>query len=1229
MLRLSVVMTMLLLLASSLRTVAHAQDVQLPAGHEQVWQRYATFTVPPLTTEVTVDGHVEVREWLGASMMGYSLEETTGVAIEDRTRVYFAYQEDQLLVAFVFHRPEHNLTPSLEDRFELTLDVSHDGQQPIVITGNHAELLKVIGTSQSDALRYAARVTDLGWEGELVIPLRHRGGLPLPGTIWGVNLRRLDQTPLERQSGLAYTGRYDHRIHKFAHAMLGTQPAGVHVQAGWLEQLQAQGAFIEVSNFSEEKLTLQAQGELRLTQTSQRMPYFPLIDDATTDDLGQPNQVDVSDQARLAAEAYKQVASDQKVWEIPPRQTRLFQVAGPTQTGHALASYELRQGEQLIAAGVTPFEVPDPLTLDIQSFFMVGAIEYRVGLRGMREKITPGSRLSITLLDQNGKELGRHTRGELVGQREVAGAFRFSPQAAATYSVHVSLVNGDEVLGERTASAAMPAEDRLPMWWTMDAGLTPAVPPPWTALSQRDGAVTVLGRKYAMGPQGLPVRMESWGRDVLAGPVALVGTQPWESASSACVSQDEQSATFVAKLQKQGVRAMVTNRVEFDGFMLIDVELAGDGSLDALSLEIPLAGKLAKLMQTYRVAPGPGPAVFPRHVGKVPDVPYAAPPFITCWIGDERGGVEWSCESTRGWSMTDPSTAMRVQKQGDRVVLTLGLISRPVQLSDEPRRIRFGLVATPTKTLLPHVQKARLFDDVRVALLPGDWSGFFVWHPPVVDPQQIEKTRSWVESVHAEGKKLLVNGGWAASVQDADNMPWVPEMFRSPISNASFGKGQQYAQCWKSPFGKFLYNSFAYNARQFGFDGVRFDTVVPWFPCQSLAHDCGWFDDEGNLRATYNIYAQREVWKRLYRIFHGQVIQEGLIYTPVAAGPIMAVHSFSDVREVGEGFYQKSDTIREGYPGDLVRSVMTGTPYGERVVNNLKMGPLFYNQRIGALLVHNAEPRFNFDYGAGYAAHAQPSVQIEDAWAWVDRFNAQWITLDDEDSPLRAKGESDGRILAGLHWNAASHRALLIVTNQHLQPMVADVQVDPGKLGWKGPVYAQDAVGFGALPISSEGGLTLPLLGQGYRLIQISNEPPRFGEQALGPNLLTSSKGEHHAGWRSEALTLEPGLYLAMAELKIEATMGQGSSRPNEMGRFSPSVRHGTALSIESKAAASADPRVELRTMIVRHWQPTPGWWPVALPFRITTAAEARIVLAKAGMGEAMYRHVRLHRVKE
>lgn len=203
------------------------------------------------------------------------------------------------------------------------------------------------------------------------------------------------------------------------------------------------------------------------------------------------------------------------------------------------------------------------------------------------------------------------------------------------------------------------------------------------------------------------------------------------------------------------------------------------------------------------------------------------------------------------------------------------------------------------------------------------------------------KNRQWIRGNHEIGRKVLINGGWNISAQDPAWNVWGREMISEPIQNVSFGEAKQFAACYRTPYAVFMANSFGYNARLLGFDGIRFDTVIPSYECNSLVHDCGWRDDDGNLWPSFSVFSAREAWKRLYRIFHGGVTPDGCIQTPNAAGPLMAVHSFSDHHEIGEGYYMHAKTLKDGFPSDMIRANMTGQQYGFRAEVSIKGGPMF------------------------------------------------------------------------------------------------------------------------------------------------------------------------------------------------------------------------------------------------------------------------------------------------
>ncbi|MBI2193120.1 MAG: hypothetical protein HYU36_14165 [Planctomycetes bacterium] len=677
--------------------------------------------------------------------------------------------------------------------------------------------------------------------------------------------------------------------------------------------------------------------------------------------------------------------------------------------------------------------------------------------------------------------------------------------AAGRYTAVVEVRNEQrEWLGRRRVAFERPES---PGWWKLGAGHDPAVPEPWSPIEvkevlgsdgRRKVAAGVWGREYVFGDQALPVQVQNQGESLLAGPMRLEAWSPtgtraneiggWEASE---IQRDPESITLGSATARGGYAMGVRTRLEFDGFLRVDLTLTPVAGavpvVQPLCLRIPVKASAATHLTNYRNAPGPGEAV-PRFVGKIPPEgeDYESPVMLTTWLGGDRGGLEWSAESSKGWSLADPQRALRVWREGDTVWFEARLVSRPLALK-AVRTITFGLVATPTKPLPRDWTRWRVYDNVQCWHLPYDWSGYDAWHPEVTDPVRIADQRRKYQEQHDLGRKVLVNGGWAISEVAPQWPTWSLEMVSEPLSPTIW---EQFDGCTNTPYLDFMVNSFAANARKLGFDGIRFDTVVPWKPCWSEWHGCAWRGDDGQLYGTQNLWRQREWMKRMYRLFHGGVIDGGIIYLPVAGPPLMCIESFEDIHETSEGYYMKAASLKEGYSQERVRVWMTGTPYGFMVQNSIKGEPLAPNERIGALLVAGAEPRFAYTWHLSpldYARMSIPAAAIWDAWDWIDRSAAEWHPHWQNGDRIAV--EPDEKELYASFYLQPGRKALLVLTNyekEHLAEVV--VRWNLPLLGFPAELYARDAITLETIPIDG-GTFSLSLLPERYRLIQVSTQP--------------------------------------------------------------------------------------------------------------------------------------------
>jgi len=663
-------------------------------------------------------------------------------------------------------------------------------------------------------------------------------------------------------------------------------------------------------------------------------------------------------------------------------------------------------------------------------------------------------------------------------------------------------------------------------------------------------SIALLAKRFSLSPrqrgegrgEGLSqLHGSGLGEEILAAPIRLeLSGKPIAWQSVRVTEQRPGHLKLEAAQETAGVRVRGVNVFEFDGFSLVDLFIEPTGKeakVDSLVLVVPVRAKFAEFLTNYRNAPGPGKRV-PRHVGKTP-ARYASPPMLTTWLGTDHLGLEWSCESSRDWALANPDEAIVVEKKGDAVEARFLFVDAPITL-DRARHIRFGLIATPTKPVPPerrnwridfasgpppvpgkttvekfensrervvatdeHLQRHwtnRAGIDVHVALLPGDWSGHMVWHPRVSDPERAAIIREQQRLLKEHGMWVLRNGGWAVAPYAPEWDPWGKEMIALP-KTPTFAN--QFDHSYASPFVEFFVGSWAMHARELGVRGIRFDTVFPWKPSENPYLGETWTASDGKTYGSQNLFRQREMVKRLYRIFHGGEVSDGIVYHPLAGPPIMAVESFLDVHEIGEGDYMRAKSLKEGYPQDAMRVWMTGGPYGFIAVNNIKGAPLTPNHRIGALLAAGCDPRVFKRPGVDIASYEtrdgrMPTSRLWTAWSWIDRATGQWHPHWDNKDKLATTASAGGEHYVSFHLQPG-RRILLVTVNYEPKPQDITVELRPDTLGFSSGAKfeAQDAI-TGKLVEINGSKLTLACGPELYRYVKIGP-----ANELNGPNLDT------------------------------------------------------------------------------------------------------------------------------
>lgn len=800
----------------------------------------------------------------------------------------------------------------------------------------------------------------------------------------------------------------------------------------------------------------------------------------------------------------------------------------------------------LIAGGALPFRIRQGVQLDVTPYLLTRqSVVASADLRAVGSKQKPARLRASIRPEKSDKILVEKTVDYPKDARttDIEISAKELP-VGARYRVVVEVL--DEAGKAITSGAGAFNRPPDPFWWTQrnELGAKPEVPKPWTPIEWKNGIASVWNRKLKLDDNLFPQQIESGGKGILAAPIRLEMIQDgkvveWQKSPSKVLEQRPGNVRFESTQDGGGARVRSTHNFEFDGFSEYNLWVEPEGekvAVDELDLVIPLKAEYAQFLTNYANAPGPAPKNI-RFAGKVPDH-FSSPVMITTWLGnDEDGGLELSCESARDWFIGKDKTleSIVVDKRGDTVEARFRFINERMTL-DRARHFRFGLIATPTKPLTPMQRNWKIdpislslkvpgqkdsftivkdnnqwkeesvkhsddtvrqffeyYDgyDVLVFFSPQDWAteNGSPWPERVRDPEIRQHIKDQEKVLREHGVIAARYGGWGVWTGAEDYDPWGKEMLASPREPTIW---DQYVHTYESPFVEWAVGSWAMNARELGVRGVRFDTVFPWWSSANPYYDEAWVSEtDGKTYGKFGLFRAREYMKKLYRIFNGGEVDEGIIYHPAGGPPMMLIESFMTIRETGEGFYMKANSLKEGYDQNAMRVWMSGRPYGFLEMASIKGEPLAPNNRIGALLAAGITPRMMHRIIVDVPAYAplsylMPATAIRDAWQWVDRGTAQfhphWKNKD------LVTSSSD----AGEHYvsfySQPGKKVLLVATNYEKKDAVVNIKLGLAKIGFQPDVKleAKDAITGEAIEIK-DGVLALQCGPELYRLVKIGD----------------------------------------------------------------------------------------------------------------------------------------------
>ena len=421
-------------------------------------------------------------------------------------------------------------------------------------------------------------------------------------------------------------------------------------------------------------------------------------------------------------------------------------------------------------------------------------------------------------------------------------------------------------------------------WEHNSLGKSRGVIKPWTPMSVHDNDVRCWGRDYKMGSLGFPWQIVSIQKPLLAAPVSieLCGENGTMLAGKASGALDfTERAVDRVRWKCQGalggaIETSVQGLAEYDGFTWYEVTLTPKSAVKITTgrIAIALPDDVAQLMHFQSCwARNNFSGAIPRGEGSVfrslDTINYGRKGGFSphVWLGNLTRGLSWFADSDEGWSSAPDKSALEIVRKDGQVQLVMNIIGRAVIL-DKARTIRFGLMATPFKPLLPirkledrYVNWLSLKDGKTViqpfmyAPYPKDYS--------LVD-EQIPGRRLYFNK-HEMGAALperaVFDNEWGGIHPDPD-YPGAPERFGPGIESRTISRALTES---KIDMEVYYISELAKKTRM---PGTYWDITGISVGLPMVENGTGYIDpDTGHIVPTFDILKSRELFKRVATVW--------------------------------------------------------------------------------------------------------------------------------------------------------------------------------------------------------------------------------------------------------------------------------------------------------------------------------------------------------------------------
>jgi len=718
----------------------------------------------------------------------------------------------------------------------------------------------------------------------------------------------------------------------------------------------------------------------------------------------------------------------------------------------------------------------------------------------------------ILVRDAAGKEIKR-AKTAIDADAYAKEVLHFDNLPMGAYTVRLECLAKDgKVLAGRDSTFAKEDLAQKYQWWNTPRGSIEKVVSPWTPVTLKGSTLGVWGREMEIGAAGIPARVSTQGKEILAAPGRLVATltdgkQVTAEGVKTKTRFDQDHRKIVAVESKLGEIAVSSEvRAEFDGMYKVTMTLTPKGpvAVKDLKLVLPYREAMGEYVHavTAEIRSGYYYGFTPAGTGRVWDcrtlgdktmkvgsfIPYV-------WLGSTKGGLCWFADSDEGWMPNDEVPAIEIQRnRAGEVDLVFNLVSAAATL-DAPRTITFALQASPVKAMPPRWREENWWCGDTFRQYAHDQNLIFASTPFVV-PAYAEKAKEIVAAQHKAGRPAVPY--FIHSVLPGYLVPELgvlAEEWQTP-----YGSYGSKALCYRGSFVDYMIHNWSKWAEEYGIDGYYIDNMVP-MQCDNHEHGCGYRLPDGRIQPTFQMFGTREYFLRSRTAFL-EKRPKSMMVIHMTNCEILPWVGAADLTYDGEHHviypemkkdfmdFWSLERMRVNFPGQWGVPVDFMHEYqGQWAAADMYRAKRAY---YATVMLHDALPYGNHNGYAGNLIAQRKAFGIGEDDV---KFLAYW-----DETGLKAKG--DDIKLAG--WQRPG-KLLLLVANFG-EKHTAQVALDLDKLGWRGATLAvSDPEQGQSLSVHGHGGpatvthdapapqldgatLTVPVERHNYRLLIIEKK---------------------------------------------------------------------------------------------------------------------------------------------